>query len=294
MTTKFINTLLWPSPAKINLFLRIIKKRTDEYHEIQTLYHFLNYGDLIKVKERKDNKIRLSSNIHLEDFKKNNLITKAAMLLQRYCISKFPKKRYFGADIYVNKVLPIGSGLGGGSSNAATTLIALDYHWNTKIPKKILLDISSHLGADVPFFINGATSIGENIGHDLYPIHIKSSWYLIAYPKVFVSTKKVFKSLNLKKRTNRFPKSILLKKRYENDLEKIVKDLFPEVKNCIKWFKIRSLRPIMTGTGSCIFVKFSSESNALQILKKTPKWMRCFIAKGVNSSPLYSFKKRVI
>ncbi|ADD79519.1 4-(cytidine 5'-diphospho)-2-C-methyl-D-erythritol kinase [Candidatus Riesia pediculicola] len=286
--------IFWPSPAKINLFFRVNKKREDGYHEIQTLYHFLNYGDTIGINERRDEKIKLLYNSKFKGLIKNNLILQAASLFQKYCMNNFPEKKFSGVNIYVKKVLPIGSGLGGGSSNAATTLVALNYHWRTKISKRILCSISSNLGADVPFFVNGKTSIGEGIGQNLHPIQIIPKWYLIAYPKVSVSTKEIFKKLNLKKISDRIPREILLNNKYQNDLEEFVKHSFPEVKKCINWFKKKSLSPIMTGTGSCIFVQFSSKSDALKILKSIPKWMECFVAEGANDSPLYTFKSYIM
>lgn len=190
----------WPSPGKINLFLYINKKRKDGYHEIQTLLQFLQYGDKIKIKKRKDDKINIIKNIKKIP-KHKNLILQAANLLQKYSKKKFNKK--YGADIYIKKILPIGSGLGGGSSNAATTMIALNYIWKTNFSDNFLIKISNKIGTDISFFLNGKSSFAEGKGDKLVPINLKKTWNLIIYPNVSISTKKIFSDPQLKRNSKK-------------------------------------------------------------------------------------------
>lgn len=192
--------LIWPSPGKINLFLYINKKRKDGYHNIQTLMHFLKYGDKIKIKKRKDNKIKIIEKVKKIPLKKN-IILKAANILKKHSQKKFNKE--YGADIYIDKILPIGSGLGGGSSNAATTIIALNYIWKTNFKDKFLIKISKKLGADIPFFLKGKSSFVEGIGDKILPIKIKEQWNLIIYPNISISTKKIFTDPLLKRNSKK-------------------------------------------------------------------------------------------
>ncbi|WP_348666135.1 4-(cytidine 5'-diphospho)-2-C-methyl-D-erythritol kinase [Arsenophonus symbiont of Ornithomya chloropus] len=283
--------LNWPSPAKLNLFLHITGLRNDGYHNIQTLFQFLNYGDEIIIKSRRDNQIQLMTPF-MNIIEKHNLIIKAARLLQNYCMKMKLLHEYQGADIYIKKKLPIGGGLGGGSSNAATTLIALNFHWKTNINDIMLANLANQLGADIPFFIKGHSAFAEGIGNKLFPINLKEKWYLVAYPGIVISTQKVFSEIGLKRNSTKLSLKKLLKKKYVNDCEAIVRKKFIKVEKLSSWMqKYTSSR--LTGTGSCVFGEFKTKSAAYKILNKAPKWVQCFIAKGINRSPLHIFRTSI-
>lgn len=280
--------LIWPSPAKINLFLYIIGQRKDKYHKIQTLLQFLDYGDEIKIIQRKDNIINIIGTLP-NISKKNNLIYKAAYLLKKY-YKKIQNNKSLGANIYIKKRLQIGGGLGGGSSNAATTLIGLNYIWKTNLKNNILIKLSHNLGADVPFFVNGRTSFAEGIGNKLHNINLKQKWYLIICPKIVVSTKSIFsdRMLKIKSKKRNFKK--LLKQKYTNDLEEIIKKRYPKIKQLFLWL-LKYTTPHITGTGGCIFGEFKTKKEASKILYNAPKWTKGFIAKSSNYSSLFKFQK---
>lgn len=283
--------LNWPSPAKINLFLYVNQKRKDGYHNIQTLLQFLNYGDIIKIKKTKNNKIKIVNNFS-NISEKNNLIFKSAKLLKQYS-QKIKPNNNFGAKIYIKKNLPIGSGLGGGSSNAATTLIALNYLWKINLSDQKLTKISYKLGADIPFFINGHSSFAEGIGNQLLYINLKEKWNLILYPKISISTKKIFQKINLKKKIKKKNLENLLKKPYKNNFELIVRKMFPKIEKLFLW-KPKNKKLHLTGTGSCVFIQFKNKKKAIKISKKIPKWTKSFIAKSINYSPLHKFRDLIL
>lgn len=280
--------LTWPSPAKLNLFLYITGRRADGYHQLQTLFQFLNYGDKITIKLRKDNKIRLLtpfSNLLI----KNNLIIKAARLLQNYCSKIDRANSQKGVDIYLNKRLPIGGGLGGGSSNAATTLLALNYLWQTNIDDNTLIELARQLGADVPLFVTGHSAFAEGIGDQLSLVNPEEKWYLVAHPMINIATKQIFSDPELKRNSAKRSLSSLLQAPYTNDCESIVRKRFPEVEELILWL-LEYTPSRLTGTGACVFAEFKTEVAARKVLNRAPEWMQGFVAKGVNQSTLHTFR----
>ncbi|MGP1931490.1 MAG: 4-(cytidine 5'-diphospho)-2-C-methyl-D-erythritol kinase, partial [Arsenophonus sp. ET-DL12-MAG3] len=280
--------LTWPSPAKINLFLYIIGQLDNGYHQLQTLFQFLNYNDEITIKTRKDDQILLhTSFIKLQT--KNNLIVKAANLLKQYCIKINRIDNYKGVDIYVNKKLPTGGGLGAGSSNAATTLIALNHHWKANIDDNTLTKLARHLGADVPVFINGHAAFAEGIGDKLLPVNPKEKWYLVVYPMINISTQQIFSDPELKRNSKKYSLIELLQRPYINDCEIIVKKRFPQVEKLISWL-LGYTSSRLTGTGACVFAEFKTEVAANKVLNKTPAWIQGFVAHSVNYSPLHRFR----
>ncbi|XZQ55508.1 MAG: 4-(cytidine 5'-diphospho)-2-C-methyl-D-erythritol kinase [Arsenophonus sp.] len=283
--------LTWPSPAKINLFLYIIGQLDNGYHQLQTLFQFLNYNDEITIKTRKDDQILLhTSFIKLQT--KNNLIVKAANLLKQYCIKINRIDNYKGVDIYVNKKLPTGGGLGAGSSNAATTLIALNHHWKTNIDDNTLTKLARHLGADVPVFINGHAAFAEGIGDKLLPVNPEEKWYLVAYPMINISTQQIFSDPELKRNSKKYSLIELLQRPYINDCEIIVKKRFPQVEKLISWL-LGYTSSRLTGTGACVFAEFKTEVAANKVLNKTPAWIQGFVAHSVNYSPLHRFRAEI-
>jgi len=193
----------WPSPSKINLFLYITGVRSDGYHYIQSLFQFLNYGDNLTIIPNKKGTIELfTKNNSLLNIK-NSIITAAELLKEKALYYGKKKSSYFGAKIFLNKRIPIGSGLGGGSSNAATTLIVLNKLWKTKFTLQELAKFSLKIGSDIPAFIMGKTTIVEGIGEILHPIHRKEKWYLVVYPNIPMLTKNIFSSYSVKQYTKK-------------------------------------------------------------------------------------------
>ncbi|QCI19748.1 MAG: 4-(cytidine 5'-diphospho)-2-C-methyl-D-erythritol kinase [Buchnera aphidicola (Brevicoryne brassicae)] len=277
----------WPSPAKINLFLYVTGRRLDGYHYIQTLFQFLNYSDTLKIIPNKTGKIKLftkkKSLINIQ----NTIINAAELLKEKALLYKKIKSYNLGAKIFLNKIIPIGSGLGGGSSNAATTLVVLNKLWNTQFTLKELALFGLEIGADVPFFIMGKTSIGEGIGEILYPIRQEEKWYLIVYPNIRILTKNIFSSPYLIVKSPKKSIKTLLKSDFRNDFENILKRQFITIKKLIVTLSTYAPSRI-TGTGSCVFSEFNNKKDAEKVFSLLPKNMRGFITKSVNISPLHS------
>ncbi|WP_159715486.1 4-(cytidine 5'-diphospho)-2-C-methyl-D-erythritol kinase [Blochmannia endosymbiont of Camponotus nipponensis] len=280
-----MNYYQWPSPGKINLFLYIIGRRLDGYHYLQTLFQFIDYGDTIKISVTNSGKIRLFTAMKSLIYC-NNLIIQAAKLLQHYCWPN--KKPVFGADIFIDKVLPIGSGLGGASSNAATTLLILNQKWRCYLNKNVLMDLGLMLGADVPVFIYGHSTFAEGIGDILTPVSLPEKWYLIIVPPISISTSWVFQMYKLRNYCYSPYRSMreLLSMSFRNDFEKIIKEIFPEINiyfTCLSQFTLARL----TGTGSCIFSEFNTEYLAYQVQSYLPLWIKSIVTRGINLSPLH-------
>ncbi|KEY91651.1 4-diphosphocytidyl-2-C-methyl-D-erythritol kinase [Candidatus Photodesmus blepharus] len=276
----FFQTTCWPSPAKLNLFLNIIGRKDDGYHDLQTLFQFLDYSDQIIITANQTGKITLSPKFAKLKIK-DNLIWKAAKILQKH------SNHTLGADIKLNKILPIGGGLGGGSSNAATTLVALNLLWNLGLSDNQLADIGLTLGADVPVFVRGFAAFAEGVGEKLFPTSPEEKWYLVVKPNVSISTTNIFSHPNLTRNTKKQEITTLLQKKYTNDCEKIVRILHSEVDRQLLW--LLQYAPFrLTGTGSCLFSEFTEEKEAKILLKRllSSSSVSAFVAQGRNVSPL--------
>lgn len=277
----------WPSPAKINLFLYITGRRLDGYHYIQTLFQFLDYNDTLKIIPNQTGEIKLftkkKSLINVD----NTIINAAELLKEKALVYKKTKFYNLGAKIFLKKIIPIGSGLGGGSSNAATTLVVLNKLWKTKFTLKELSLFGLEIGADVPFFIMGKTSIGEGIGEILYPIEREEKWYLIIYPNIRILTKNIFSSPYLTIKNPKKSIKKLLKSDFRNDFENIITKKFIKIKKLISTLSTYAPSRI-TGTGSCVFSEFNDKKSAEKIFSLLPKDMQGFIVKSVNISPLHN------
>lgn len=281
-------TLTWPSPAKLNLFLYITGRRSDGYHELQTLFQFLDYGDEITITTRQDNQLRLITEMPgIEP--QNNLILKAAQALQQYCLQHCPQAAPFGADISIKKILPMGGGIGGGSSNAATVLIGLNYHWNTQLSDELLAEMGKQLGADVPVFVKGQAAFAEGIGEILTPATPEEKWYLVAHPGIEIPTPTIFTDPELNRNSPKRPLAALLLAPYANDCELIARKRFREVEQLVSWL-LQYAPSRLTGTGACIFSEFKTETEAVKVYNEAPPWVQGFIARGVNESPLHRFR----
>ena len=273
---------LWPSPAKLNLFLYITGQRPNGYHDLQTLFQFVDYGDSLSFNVRDDGDIVLTTPVEgvaAED----NLVVRAARLLQQHAGT--PQ----GADIALQKRIPMGGGLGGGSSNAATVLVALNTIWNCGLSDTELAQLGVTLGADVPVFVMGHAAFAEGIGEILQPVEPAEKWYLIAHPGVSIPTPVIFGDPELTRNTPKRPVNVLLDTPYANDCEPIARKRFYEVEQLLSWL-LEYAPSRLTGTGACVFAEFDTESAARQVLDKTPSWSRSFVAQGVNISPLHRFR----
>ncbi|MBC3250598.1 4-(cytidine 5'-diphospho)-2-C-methyl-D-erythritol kinase [Serratia fonticola] len=278
----------WPSPAKLNLFLYITGRRADGYHQLQTLFQFLDYGDTLTIVPRQDNQIQLLTPVEgVPD--EQNLIVRAARLLQQHCTTHSIATLPRGADISIDKRLPMGGGLGGGSSNAATVLVALNELWQCGLSDDQLADMGLTLGADVPVFVRGHAAFAEGIGEQLQPANPVEKWYLVAHPGVSIPTLVIFADTELKRDTPVRPLNALLQAPYANDCEPIARKRFREVEQLLSWL-LQYAPSRLTGTGACVFAEFDSEPAALQVLNQAPAWLRGFVARGVNVSPLHRIR----
>ena len=268
-----------PSPAKLNLFLHITGRREDGYHNLQTVFQLLDYGDSLTFTPNNSGKITISPNLD-GVIAKDNLIVRAAKLLQQKtnCTQ--------GCDIQIDKKIPMGAGLGGGSSNAATTLVGLNTLWQCGLAPETLADMGRELGADVPVFVHGNSAFAEGIGEQLTPQEIPEQWYLVVTPNVHVSTAEIFSNPQLTRNTSPIKIRALSGEQYRNDCQAVVEKLYPAVKQALEWIKDYN-SPLMTGTGASVFCSFDNQAEAVKALELVPKQWNGFVARGVNRSSLH-------
>lgn len=277
--TLYPNQLTLPAPAKLNLFLHITGRRQDGYHLLQTVFQLLDYGDRIELRLREDGQIRLHSTV-AGLAEQDNLIYRAATALQAASASPW------GADIAFDKLLPFGGGLGGGSSDAATTLVGLNHLWRSGLDTGQLAQLGLGLGADVPVFVHGHSAWAEGIGESLKPVTLPEKWYLVIDPQVQVATAAVFTDKYLTRNTQPITLAAFLNLGGHNDCEAVTRRLFPAVDEALSWLESFGTARL-TGTGGCVFAAFSSRFEAESASVKVPAKWRWFVACGVNDSPLY-------
>ncbi|WP_267873755.1 4-(cytidine 5'-diphospho)-2-C-methyl-D-erythritol kinase [Halomonas salipaludis] len=274
--------LVLPAPAKLNRMLHITGRRADGYHELQTLFQFLDHGDELRFRRREDGELQLSPalpGVAAGD----NLILRAARLLQA------KSGCGLGADIHLDKRLPLGSGLGGGSSDAATTLLALDRLWGLELGEEHLAALGLALGADVPVFVRGRAAWAEGIGERLTPVELDTPWFVVIHPGVEVSTPAVFQAPQLTRNTPPISMARALQgaATWRNDCETTVRMLYPEVAGAIDWLAGQA-PTMLTGTGACLFARLTSETQADSILQRISHDWQAFKARGHNVSPLHA------
>lgn len=267
------------SPAKLNLFLHITGRLANGYHALQTVFQLIDYADQLTFERRNDNECHLHTDQPLLATE-NNLILRACRLLQK------ASNCNQGVNITLHKRIPIGGGLGGGSSNAATTLIALNHLWNTQLTLLELAKLGLELGADVPIFIHGRSAWAEGIGEIIQPINLPEVWYLILVPPISVSTKEIFSAPELMRTTQPITLQKFLDDGGINDCEPVVRKKYPVIANALEWLN-QFANAQLTGTGSCIFAKFETERDAQKVASKIPFPYSGFVAKGINNSPLH-------
>ncbi|MCK4708306.1 MAG: 4-(cytidine 5'-diphospho)-2-C-methyl-D-erythritol kinase [Gammaproteobacteria bacterium] len=274
------STVYWPAPAKINLFLHITGRRDDGYHLLQSTFQFLDYCDELSFEVTDDGKITRLTDIP-GVAEADDLIIRAAKLLQQSSSTKS------GVNIKIKKKLPMGGGLGGGSSDAATVLVVLNQLWRTGLNKQQLADLGLTLGADVPVFIHGVAAFVEGVGEQISAIEPAEKWVLVIHPQINVSTAHIFNDSGLTRDCAAIKIADLSGAVLNNVCEPIACKHYPEIAEAIKWLSGYNRNARMTGTGACVFAEFDSQHEAEELLQSLPEKWRGFVAKGVNQSPLY-------
>ncbi|MGH8549934.1 MAG: 4-(cytidine 5'-diphospho)-2-C-methyl-D-erythritol kinase [Methylococcales bacterium] len=270
----------WPAPAKLNLFLRVIGRRSDGYHLLQTVFQFIDLVDQISFFPRSDRQIRLKNPLP-GIAETDDLTVRAARLLQERSGLRT------GIDIELEKILPIGGGLGGGSSDAATALIVLNRIWNLRLTIRELMDFGLCLGADVPIFVYGQAAWAEGVGEVLEPINPPECWYVVVVPDCQVSTAEVFRSEKLTRDHSPVTMARFNSGFACNDCLTVVSQLYPPVKRALDGLS-RFGEARLTGTGSCVFLACDNSDSALTIVGELEDQYTAFVVKGCNRSPLHS------
>ncbi len=271
-----------PAPAKLNLFLHVVGRRDDGYHLLQSVFTLIDREDRVGLRVRGDGVIRRVNEVSGVP-SDEDLAVRAARLL------KAATGTTLGADIEVEKRIPLGGGLGGGSSDAATVLMVLDRLWETGLDRTALSALGARLGADIPFFLYGRTAWVEGTGERLAPVEVPERWYVVLTPPVQVRTGEIFAALELTRNTEALKMEDFSAdpegNRFHNDLEAVVLARYPAVREHLEWLGRRG-RARMTGSGSCVFAGFGSREAARRVMDELPASMKGFIARGLSRHPL--------
>jgi 4-diphosphocytidyl-2-C-methyl-D-erythritol kinase len=272
----------YPAPAKLNLFLHVVGRRTDGYHLLQSLFRLVDHGDTLHFAPREDGRIlrvQPLAGVSEED----DLCVRAARLLQEASDCRQ------GVEIALDKRLPMGGGLGGGSSDAATVLLALNRLWGLRWPRERLQALGLRLGADVPFFIFGRNAFAEGIGEALQAVNLPPAWYLVIEPPVGVATAEIFSAPNLTRDTKPIKMADFSAGwgglAGHNDLEPVVCERYPEVARALAWLR-QHAEARMTGSGACVFAPFAVEQDARTVLARMPENMTGWVTRGLDEHPL--------
>jgi 4-diphosphocytidyl-2-C-methyl-D-erythritol kinase len=268
------------APAKLNLFLHVVGRRADGYHLLQTALRFIDYGDELGFSVRDDGLVRRVTELAGVPAEAD-LCVRAARLLKRHAGCRL------GVDIELVKRLPMGGGLGGGSSDAATTLIVLNRLWQIGLTRWQLQELALELGADVPVFVFGRSAFAEGVGERLAALHLPPAWYLVLVPETAVSTAEIFSAPELTRNTNAITIAAFSVGQGRNDLEPVVCRRYPQVAHHLEWLRQYG-DARMTGSGACVFCGFETEAQAQQLLSELPAEMRGFVARGLDRHPLWS------
>jgi 4-diphosphocytidyl-2-C-methyl-D-erythritol kinase len=280
-------TLTCPAPAKLNLFLHVVGRRADGYHLLQTLFRFIDLNDRLTFNLRKDGEVRRVNSLDGVP-EEQDLCVRAARLLQQATQCKL------GVDIELEKHIPMGGGLGGGSSDAATTLLALNRLWELNLSRKHLMQLGLTLGADVPVFVFGDNAFAEGVGEKLQHYELPEAWYVVLSPPVHVPTAKIFTQPELTRNTisitiRALPTGCGFKTGvFGNDLQPVACKLYPEIAQYLAWLEQFS-PAMMTGSGACVFAEFATEAEAKAVLRQLPESMRGLVARGLQQHPLKDF-----
>lgn len=270
-----------PAPAKLNLFLHVVGRRDDGYHLLQTAFRLLDWGDRLDFRCRDDGEIHRTNDVPGVPAEQD-LVVRAARHLQAATGCRL------GVDITLHKTLPMGGGLGGGSSDAATTLTALNRLWRTGLSRSALQELGLRLGADVPFFIYGRDAFAEGVGEDFQPLDLPAATYVILSPEVSVPTVEIFSAKELTRNTAPIRIADFAASLTRNDLQAVACERYPEVRKAIDW--LAQYAPArMTGSGACVFAEVASEDEADEIVSLCPARWKAWKAKSLARHPLYGW-----
>ena len=277
----------WPAPAKLNLFLHVTGRRADGYHSLQTAFRLIDLADSLRFTPRADGKVTLLRPLP-GVASSQDLSLRAAMLLKQVSGHRG------GVDIELEKRIPMGGGLGGGSSDAATTLLALNHLWRLGLTRADLQQLALELGADVPVFVFGENAFGEGIGEELTALSLPAAWYLVLIPPVSVPTAAVFAAPELTRAAKpiKIPAFFdgLKQRTLRNDLQPVVSNRYPEIARHLAWLEKHG-EARMSGSGACVFAEYSSESAARAVHALLPQAMHGLVVRGLEHHPLHGLIK---
>lgn len=274
----------FPAPAKLNLFLHVLGRRQDGYHLLQSVFRFVDYGDTVWLCVRADGEICRLADLPGVLVEQDLTVRAARMLKQE-------TKTGLGVDIRLEKRLPQGGGLGGGSSDAATVLLALNRMWNLHLSRERLQALALQLGADVPVFVFGQSAFAEGVGEILTPIALPPAWYVVLTPPVQVATGRIFATPELTRDTHPIKIADFLAGAGRNDLQPVVEQNYPEVARYLDWLGKQAVSGVarMTGSGACVFLPVANEAEANQLIAGLPPDMQGFVARGLDRHPLFDY-----
>lgn len=275
--------LTLPAPAKLNLFLHITGRRADGYHCLQTLFALLEHGDTLTFEPADDLQLYCDNpDVPCDD---SNLILRAANILKKHTGCEK------GAHINLTKRLPMGGGVGGGSSDAATALLGLNQLWGLNLSLKTLAELGLQLGADVPVFVMGNSAWAEGVGEQITPVSLPDAYFLVIHPQIHVSTARIFGDRELTRDTpiSKLPASLeaVLTRDFHNDCEAVAKRHFPEIGETLDWLRQHAGNSRMTGTGACCFARLTGLQQGQQLLQQLPQHWTGFVTRNRNTSPLH-------
>ena len=269
----------WPAPAKLNLFLHITGRRPDGFHDLQTLFQLIDLCDDIGITVRDDGQIERPAG-PADVPPESDLVVRAARALQAATATRL------GASLRVKKRIPMGGGLGGGSSDAATTLVALNHLWSLNLTPAELAAIGLTLGSDVPVFVYGSSAWAEGRGEVLTPVELPDRWFVVIHPRVRVATAQIFQAPELTRNSPAITLRAVFQTGGRNDCESVVRTRFPEVASALDWLA-RFATARLTGTGACLFAPFATAIDAERVAAQVPDRWTSFVARALNTSPVH-------
>jgi len=285
-----LSTVQWyAAPGKLNLLLHILGRRADGYHELQTVFRLIDRADRVGIAPRDDGvlqRLDVLPGVPPQD----DLCLRAAARMKELARTRAGSAaERLGAQIALDKRLPMGAGLGGGSSDAATVMLALNRLWDLNLGRAALIAEAAQLGADVPFFVFGRNALGEGIGERLSVLELPPAWYLVLVPPVSISTRQVFAAATLTRDTKPLKITPFFQGLGKNDLEPVVTARYPEVADHLGWLRRHCPGARMTGSGACVFAEFDSAADARSLQAELPSSMHGFLAEGLACHPLFDW-----